>query len=131
MNELVIKPRSPFKGFINYFHKRTDVFSFFKAEGEKFSGWGEASTVINYSITCTNPSCQWVSPNDPLKSYIVFTFECPIYLTHYTLRTRTNYDTSTPTSWTVECSHDDENSFLVDTKENRTELLEGYGASHT
>ena len=132
MNEIVIKPNSPFNGFINYFYKRTDVFSFFKAEGEKYTyAWADASSVINYSITCTNVSCQWVTPSDQSKSYIVFTFECPIYLTHYTLRTRTDAPGNTPVTWTVECSHDDDSTwFVVDTKENREELKE-QGAYHT
>ena len=130
MNEIVIKPRSPFNGFINYFYKRTNVFSFFKAEGTKYtSGWADASSVIDYSITCTVESCNWVSSNE--QSYIVFTFECPIYLTHYTLRTRTDYNESFPVSWTVECSYDDDSKwFTVDTKTNREEL-KGQGAYHT
>ena len=125
MNEIVIKPRSPFNGFINYFYKRTNVFSYFKAEGEKFSDiWGDASTVINYSITCVDAPCQWVSPSDLSKSFIVFTFECPIFLTHYTLKTRTDGSDIFPVSWTVDCSIDGDNWINVDTKVNRGEFKE-------
>jgi len=127
MNEIVIKPKTPFNGFINYFHKRTDVFSFFKAESEAYNNnWGDASKVINYSITGNHPLSQWVSPPDPSKSYIVFNFKCPIYLTHYTLRTRTDISENFPVSWIVECSYDGKNWFLVDTKVDRKELLDVY-----
>ena len=121
MNEFTLKPKSPFNGFVNYFTKRTDVFQYFSAEGEKHSSsWGEASTVLNYSIDCNGASCQWASYYTLNKSYIVFTFACPIYLTHYTLRTRTDASGNTPVSWTVECSRDGITWELVDTKENRT-----------
>ena len=131
MNEIIMKPYSPFNGFINYFYKGADVFSFFKAEGEKYaSQWGDASTVINYSITCIDTSCQWVSTNDQSKSFILFTFECPIFLTHYTLKTRTLGNENFPISWTVECSYDGVNWLTADTKTNREELI-GNGAYHT
>ena len=132
MNEIIIKPKSPFDGFINFFRKRTTVSSFFKAEGEKKNNeWADASTILDYSITCTEASCQWVSTNDPTKSFVVFTFECPIYLTHYTLRTRSSGNENFPVSWTVECSRDGEDWHLVDTKNDVNDLKQGSGAYHT
>ena len=130
MNLLSIDPIEPFDGFINYFRNRTNVFSFFSAEGEKLSAYGEPSTVINYSITCTYIKCQWASPENFENTYIVFSFKCPIYLTHYTLKTRTDNQYNLPVSWTVECSNDGQSWFLVDTKEGRDELTKK-SAYHT
>ena len=125
MNDLIITPKQPFEGFVNYFYRRTNVSDFITAEGERAtSNWAPASSVLNYSIECTDAFCQWVSPSyiDNRKSFIIFTFECPIFLTHYTMRTRTDFYVNMPTSWKVECSIDKSVWHLIDTKTSRTEL---------
>ena len=134
MNELIIQPKSPFKGFVDYFTRRTNtVFNYFNAEGEKNEEhWGDASVVLDYSITCTEYSCQWASPGytDNTKSFIIFSFKCPIFLTHYTLRNRLNTRDPTPRSWKVECSIDKDYWHLIDTKTDDNNLNSA-AANHT
>ena len=132
MNELIIKPSAPFNGFVNYFTKKSSVFKYLSAEGQKYSNdWADAVSVINYSIACSTSNCQWASLDNIEKSFIVFSFECPILITHYTLKTRTDADSENfPVSWTVECIDDGDVWKTIDTETDRKEL-NATGSFHT
>ena len=122
--------KDEFDGFVNYFTKnRVKISKYFTAEGSNFSGWGNPSTTLDYSITSTKSSDQWVSASGDPK--IVFTTKCPIYLTHYRLRTRTDNTADTfPVSWKVEGQSNNGTWSLIDTKTDRTELC-AIGANAT
>ena len=114
-------PSDEFDGFVNFFTKRrVKISKYFTANGSTHPGWGKPSTTLDYSITSTESYMQWASmsgiPNATYKS------KCPIYLTHYRLRTRTCGEANMPISWKVEGLSDDGSWSLIDTKTDRTEL---------
>ena len=102
----------PFFGIVNFFnsvpsHSFTE---FIQADGETYTGdnWGPPLNIINYSIiNDNNASEQWVSPNNENLAYVLLTFQFPIYVTNYTLKTRPKprYD-NLPKGWKILCSND-------------------------
>ena len=114
--------KDSFDGFVNYFtEKHIKINKFFTAEGSaNGAGWGLPQSTLDYSEP-SGPS--WVSKFD--DAVITYTTKCPIYLTHYRLRTRigtTSQDM--PVSWKVEGQMNNETWTLIDTKTNRPELKE-------
>ena len=129
MKIIKLAPNEPYRGFVSLFTGYTEgvssnIFKYIKVFGEINSGWANASTVIDYSISCSDPKCQWVSPSDALKNFIIFKFFYPICLTHYTMRTRVDSDAyaNYPVSWIVESAPDNETWKTIDTKSDRSEL---------
>ena len=120
MGKLVIYPDEPFGGFVNYFtiKSKGNISKYIIAEGEMYSNFGPPSTTIDYSITGTDRSDQWVSPQPIESANIVYTFKYPLFLTHYTMKTRTDVDGSFQTDWLVECSNDKKKWTRIDTKNN-------------
>ena len=116
------QPKDEFDGFVNYFtKKRIKISKYFTAEGSNHNDWGEPSTTLDYSITETDTKSQWASAFN--EANITYTSKCPIYLTHYRLRTRTDsISDNFPVSWKVEGVSGDDSLHLIDTKTDRTEL---------
>lgn len=130
MSKITINPSEPFKGFVNFFTKKSNnnIMNYITAEGATL--WGPAYTCINYSITGTEPSDQWASPQEKENANIFFTFLFPIYLKYYTLRTFTYSSGTLPKGWIVEGSNDKMKWTRIDTKENRSEFTKT-GDYHT
>ena len=109
------KDGNEFNGIVYYFNNiRGHSFDdFITANGSTFQNWGPPTTLINYSITGTNASDQWVSPNNESEAFVVLKFEYPIFITNYTLQTRTDTDekVALPKSWSLTCSFDGINYF--------------------
>ena len=128
MKEFSIAPESEFDGFVQFFTKkgRGNVYRYITAEGVGVDSWGPASTVLDYSIKGTDITDQWVSKGEEANANIVFTFSIPIYLTNYTMRTRTdnNRHESYQRNWVVEGSNNKSNWFIIDTKANNQKFQE-------
>lgn len=134
MKTMKLLPREKFTGFVSLFNNKTkNFYKFINASGPTLNGFGSPNTILNYSVMCMKESCQWVSPNSKDESYIVFSFSCPIYLSHYTLQTRkgTKQADNYPVSWSVQSSNTNNNDWqTIDTRTNRTELI-GTNNSYT
>ena len=117
-----------FNGFVTYFTKKYGtyrIYNFFTAEGNYDpNGWGPASTVLNYSTTnkCKD---QFVTMGDAETAFLQINFKfSPIYLTSYTIRTRTCPDQEAmPESWIVQGSYDNKTWFDMDEVSNSDKLL--------
>ena len=130
MVKLTRKAKDPFDGIINYFTVNSaNVFDYFSASGSVYRYYGSPNTVLNHSFEGTALINQWCSAlNDPV---ITFTLKCPIFLTHYRLKTRNDGNNGDfPISWKVEGMLDDDSWTTIDTKTDRTEL-KGLGYAHT
>ena len=111
--------KDEFEGFNSYFLSKK--IKFFTAQGSNHNGWGIPSTVLDYSLENQNDTEQWASAKNDAK--IIFTAKCPIYLTHYRLRTRTiGIPHNLPLSWRVEGQTGAGSWSLIDTKTDRPEL---------
>ena len=124
-----------FTGFVHYFTKRRGsryISSYFTAEGVNDPLWGNASVLLDHSIKCTDPTCQFVSLGTQETAFVQFNFLfSPIYLKAYTLRTRTDDNNDgLPESWKVEGSSDNQHWFLVD-EVNDSPFLKYHSATHT
>lgn len=124
MKIIKLTPRYPFSGFVSLFNNKTKNFNdFIQAYAETNPGWATPDTLLNYSTRS-----QWVSPNSNALSHVIFHFSCPICLSHYTLRTRTDFgaENSFPVSWNVQTSLDNNTYTIVDTRTDREELKKIY-----
>ena len=125
MRVIYLAPKDAFGGFVSLFSKRTkNVYEFINATGKRVNEqWGDASTIINYSITSNDLLYQYASPNAADDAYVEFDFSCPICLTHYTLRTRTSSPAERfPVSWKVFYLSNNDVLTNLDEKNDRTEL---------
>ena len=124
---------SPNDGIVHFFNniKEYDFTHFISANGSTYDVWGLPKTVINYSITKNSHQDQWVSPRPEDQAYLLISLEYPIYLTHYTIRTRTiEPSESFPSDWTVKTSMDNDFFTDVDIRTNDNHL-HAIGAFHT
>ena len=119
-------------GIVHFFNNipNDNVYNYINVEGESYSGWGPPDTVINYSISSNSPNDQWVSPREQQYSFIVFHFKYPLFLTHYTIKTRTDKSETFPRYWVVDAYNDSTTSVRIDTIENDNHLT-SRGAYHT
>ena len=117
MGYLVREEKDDFDGFINLFtRKRVNVSDYFTATGDYVWGWGTPACLIDYYCTT-----QWAG--DYCKGIATFESKCPIYMTHYRLRTRIGASVNMPVSWNINGSLDNETWTRIDTKKDRKELL--------
>ena len=124
---LVYKPyiSDPFSGIVNFFnnipsHSFTE---YIQADGitSTSDNWGPPTTIINYSITGTETQDQWVTPDDEELSFVLFSLTYPIYITHYTLKTRSQelITENLAKGWDVFCSYDNETFAKIDSQTNQ------------
>ena len=121
MVKIVKEAKDTFDGIINYFTTNyLNVFKYFSASGTVYSDYAKPSVLLDYSNDCTDSSCNWHSTQN--NAFVTFSFKCPIYLTHYRIRTRTNDDVHFPTSWNVQGMLSNDSWVTLDTKTDRSEL---------
>ena len=72
--------------------------------------------LLDHSIVCNVWQCTFVTPGSQKEAFVQFNFVySPIYLTAYTLRTRTDdLSEAFPRTWKVEGSYDNISWFEVD-----------------
>ena len=129
MRYLVREAKDYFNGVIHYFTvNNIGVFKYFSASGRIFSKFGSPNILLNYSNEGTSPSDQWASTKE--SPFVTFTLKCPMLLTNYRLKTRTDQDSHYPVSWKVEGLSTDNLWDTIDTKSDREEL-KGQGKAYT
>ena len=85
--------------------------------------WGPPSTLVNYSIKDISKFDQFASIYEVEYPNITFQFKYPIYVTNYTLRTRTQVpDEHHPTSWKFDISSDGSEYISIHEKKGDTSL---------
>ena len=121
MVKIVKEAKSSFDGIINYFTTNyLNVFKYFSASGTIYSNYAKPSILLDYSNDCTDSSCNWRSIQN--NAVVTFSLKCPIYLTHYRIRTRTNDDVVFPISWNVQGMLSSGSWVTLDTKLGQSEL---------
>ena len=86
--------------------------------------WGGPNTLINYSIKNMEKKDQYVSIYEVEYPNITFHFKYPVYITNYTLRTRTiSPDEHYPTDWELSISPDGKKYTLLDKRESISDLI--------
>ena len=106
--------------------------NFITAEAIYDQEWGEPNTVLDYSITSTDITSQFVSKGEIDSNYITFHFLFnSIFLTDYTWRFRTDSDGASPISWKILGSNGDDDWFEIDSVENQYQYLQIKGSEHT
>ena len=116
----------PFSGIVNFFnnvpyHEFTE---FMNVEAYKYNDtqndWGFPITIINYSITGTSNLDQWVSPNNKDQAYFNLSFKYPIYITNYTLKTRSGTVLENlPKGWNVSCIFHNKEFVIADSQKDQ------------
>ena len=115
-----------FNGIVNFFNNipRHSFQEFISASTDaKHPDWGPPSTLIDYSIEGTSEQDQFTTDKTIPYPNITFQFKYPIYVTNYTLRTRTKEpDEHNPTSWKLDISSDGSNYISIDEEKSVTSL---------
>ena len=69
--KLILK--HPFSEFVSLFNNKTkDFLQYINVHAYSFNGWGAPQNVLNYSMTCSEYTCQWASPNYQSLAYLPF-----------------------------------------------------------
>ena len=92
-----------FTGFVHYFTRKRGtkyIKNYISVEGPHDPRWSDATVLLDHTIVCNFSQCNFVTPGSQEEAYVKFSFiYSPIYLTAYTLRTRTdNASEAFPTS---------------------------------
>ena len=135
MNRTKIIEGENFTGFVHYFTQMSgseNIQKYISVEAPRDPKWSDASVLLDHSIQCSVSTCNYVTPGNESDSYVQFNFLfSPIYLTAYTLRTRTDDASAAfPRSWRVDGSYDNESWFEIDEVTN-TSSLSYVSAVHT
>ena len=85
--------------------------------------WGDALALINYDLSDTEPYNSWASDSVPKSNFTIYFYQNQLFITHYTVRSRTVNNKDMPRGWTVEGSNDNKTWSFVDEKSDINSLL--------
>ena len=90
---------------------------------KKSHQWSNAKCLLNYDVTAKETWNNWCSKNEPNSNCTISFYQHRLYITHYSIQSRTTSAADMPKSWTVTGSNDNVTWHFID-NQNSPSLLQ-------